>query len=308
MKQKGKVIFIVGPTSVGKTEFAIELAERIRGVIISSDSMQGYRHMDIISQKPTPEQRARIPHHLIDIMNINEEYSAAEFSRRAAVIINKTINIKKVPIVVGGSGLYIKALIDGLFPSPKKDINFRKNLELMAKDKRGRQFLHDRLKKIDPESASKIHPHDLRRIIRALEVFHLTGMPVSEHKRKTRGLNGDYNLYIYGLIRTRETIYKRIEDRVDSMFKAGLVREVDFIRKRNPSITASFSLGYKEVLGFLNKEYSLEDARGLLIKNTRHLAKKQLTWFKADRRIRWIDLEEMAQGKALRIVIKDLKR
>lgn len=306
MAKKETVIFIVGPTAVGKTAFAIELAKRIKGEIISSDSMQAYRSMDIISQKPTKRERKIIPQYLIDILSPKEEYSAAEFTKRAGLLIDDIIKRKRRPIVVGGSGLYTKTLIDGLFFSPEKDGAFRKDLESKAEEG-GSKFLHAELEKVDPEAASKIHPNDLRRIIRALEVFHLTGTPISEHKKKTRGIKDRFNIRIYGLIRERSVIYERIEDRVERMFEAGLVKEVKRIKRCAPSITAEASLGYKEVLGFLDKRYSAQEAMELLKKKTRHFAKKQLTWFRPDKRIRWINLK-IPQGKAVDIVIRDLQK
>jgi len=304
MRQKKTIIFIVGPTAVGKTLFGIELAKGISGEIISYDSMQAYRYMDIMSQKPTPRERKTVIHHLIDILDVREEYSAAEFVKRATPLIKRIIEKGRTPIVVGGSGLYIKALIDGIFPAPKKDTDFRKNLESEAKES-GKERLYERLKEIDPEAASKIHPNDLRRIIRALEIFHLTGKPISEHKRETRGIKDDFKIKIYGLRRPRAMFYKDIEARVDRMLEKGLVDEAKLIRTKRPGITAECALGYREVLGYLDKRYPLEEAGELIKKNTRHLAKRQMTWFRQDERIRWIDLEKTPRKKLLELVRKD---
>jgi tRNA dimethylallyltransferase len=305
--KKSKIVFIVGPTSVGKTAFSIRLAKRLSAEIISSDSMQAYRYMDIISQKPTPRERRSVPHYLIDILYPKEEYSAADFIKKAAVSIDKIIKRKKMPIVVGGSGLYVKALVDGLFKAPKKDSQLRKKLEKEA-DRWGSESLHKRLAEIDCETASKIHPNDLRRIIRALEVFYLTGVPISEHKKKTAGIKEAFDIHIYGLIRNRKNLYRRIEKRVDKMFKENLVKEIRAIEKKRPSITARASLGYKEIMGYLKKEYGLEEARELLKKNTRRFAKKQMTWFNADERIKWIDIDRIKEDEALEFIIEDLKR
>lgn len=295
---KEKVIFIVGPTAVGKTAFAIKLARIVRGEIISADSMQAYRLMNILSQKPTPKEKRAIPHHLIDIININEEYSAARFVNLATPLIKRIIKRKRVPIIAGGSGLYVKALIDGLFSAPQKDTAFRRFLEEEA-DSMGAESLHDRLKIVDPESASKIHKNDLRRIIRALEIFHLTGTPISEHKKKTRGIGEHFEILIYGLILPRPTLYNRIEQRVDIMFDKGLLKEVRLMRKSRPGMTAAAALGYKEALGYMDKKYPLDQAKDLLKKNTRHLAKAQTSWFKADKRIRWIDLSKVSKEEAI---------
>lgn len=304
--KKPKIIFIVGPTAAGKTGFSIRLARELKGEIISADSMQAYRYMDIISQKPTAEERKIIPHHLIDILNPSEEYSAAKFAKMAVTVIHNITERGRMPIVVGGSGLYMKALLDGLFHSPERDLGFRKGLADEAKDK-GNTYMHDELKKVDPQAASGIHPNDLRRIIRALEVYHLTGIPISELKKRAKGIRDDFEVHIYGIIRPRPVIYKMIEERVDRMFNAGLLREVEKMRNKRPSVTAGVSLGYREVLGYLEGRYSLEDAKNLLRKNTKHFAKKQLTWFKADNRITWIDIEKTSQKKALQLVKKSLR-
>ncbi|MBL7069392.1 MAG: tRNA (adenosine(37)-N6)-dimethylallyltransferase MiaA [Candidatus Omnitrophica bacterium] len=304
--KRERVIFIIGPTGVGKTAFAVELAKRLKGEIISADSMQAYRFMDIMSQKPTPGERKAVLHHLVDFLDIDDEYSAAEFIKRADPLIDKIIKKNKRPLVVGGSGLYIKALVDGLFPAPEKDTAFRKRLQKEARSS-GTKKLHDRLKIIDPEASSKIHHNDLRRIIRALEIFHLTGTPISAHKGMTKGIKDSYAVRLYGLIMPRPMLYERIEKRADEMLEAGLVEEVKLIRRRDPSMTASSSLGYKEILGYLDKRYSLDCARELLKKNTKHLAKKQLSWFKADNRIRWIDLKEISQENAIRLIVTECK-
>lgn len=300
-----KMIFVVGPTSAGKTDFSLKLARRLPGEIISADSMQAYRHMDIISQKPTEYQRKEIPHYLVDILEPREEYSAAEFIKRASTSIDIIIGRNKIPIIVGGSGLYIKALIDGLFPGPKKDPLFREGLETEAREN-GPAALYNRLKEIDPQTASNIHPNDLRRIIRAMEVFHLTGIPISIHKKQTVGIKDRFNIMLYGLLRRRENLYKRIEEKVEEMFKNNLVAEVKNLVKKAPSITARSSLGYKEVSGYLNKHYSLEEAKNLLKKNTRRFAKRQMTWFRADKRIKWIDLDNATEEDAVELIIKEM--
>jgi len=303
---KTSVIVVVGPTGVGKTAFSINLAERISGEIISADSMQAYRSMDIMSQKPTPGERGAVTHHLVDILDPREEYSAALFAEKASACINKIIERRKVPVVVGGSGLYVKALIDGLFPSPKKDAPLRDELASLAKE-RGPAHLYKELEKVDPEAAGRIHQNDLRRVIRAIEVFRSTGTPISEHKKRTKGIGEDFGTRIYGLIRPRENLYRRIDERVDKMFNDGLVGEVRSLKEKQPSATARASVGYKEILGYLNMEYSLKEAAGLLKKNTRRLAKKQLTWFRADKRIRWIDLGRFPEDEGIEKVIRETK-
>ncbi|MEE8359527.1 MAG: tRNA (adenosine(37)-N6)-dimethylallyltransferase MiaA [Candidatus Omnitrophota bacterium] len=307
MATKEKIIFIVGPTSVGKTAFSVRLAKNISGEIISSDSMQAYRYMDIISQKPTEKERRAVPHYLIDILDPREEYSAAKFIKEASGCIEKIIAKDKMPLVVGGSGLYVKALIDGLFPAPKKEVRLRDGFKKEAAEC-GVVSLHNRLKEVDPVAASNIHPNDTRRVIRALEVFHLTGKPISEHKKNTKGIKDLFCIHIYGLTKDRKSLYRNIETRVDRMFEEGLVDEVELLKRKRPGITAGASLGYKEVLGYLNKEYSIEEARELLKKNTRRLAKKQMTWFNADKRIQWIEIDKISEETALEFISKEVNR
>ncbi|MFH1753533.1 MAG: tRNA (adenosine(37)-N6)-dimethylallyltransferase MiaA [Candidatus Omnitrophota bacterium] len=301
-----KVLFIVGPTSVGKTAFSVRLAKRIDGEIISSDSMQAYRYMDILSQKPTDKERGEVPHYLIDFLDPTEEYSAARFAEEARRCIEEIIDRGKMPIIVGGSGLYVRALVEGLFPAPKKDARLREGLEEEAA-RCGPEFLHDRLKEADPETASKIHPNDTRRVVRALEIISMTGIPVSEHKKNTSGIMGLFDIRIYGLARNREGLNAAIGERVDKMFSEGLVEEVKILKRKTPGLTAGSSIGYKEVVGYIDGKYALEEAKELLNKNTRRLVKKQMTWFRADKSIKWIDRDNMSDEAALEFIEKDIK-
>lgn len=306
MKKQEKVVFIVGPTCVGKTGLAISLAKKINGEIISSDSMQAYRKMDVISQKPTKKERRAIQHHLVGFLDPSEEYSAAEFINKATSLIKRILAKRKIPIVVGGSGLYVKALIDGLFPAPKKDARLRKTLEADA-EKNGAIVLYEELKRVDPETASKIHPNDLRRIIRALEIYRLTGVNVSDHKKSTVGIKSLFAIEMFGLTMAKKTLHGRIEERTDKMFSDGIVEEVRALRKASPSITAKAALGYKEVEGYLDGSYSLEEAIELLKKSTMRLTKKQMTWFRADKRIKWIDLDKATENKVLEFIEREVK-
>jgi len=285
-----KVIIIVGPTAVGKTAFAIKVAENINGEIISADSMQAYRGMDIVSQKPTASEGRRVKHHLISFLKPENEYSAAAFAESARKIIKNIIKKGKTPIIVGGSGLYVKALADGIFPSKGKDEKIRKRLGALA-EKNGSALLHERLKKIDPASAAKIHPNDTKRIIRALEIYELEKKTKTSLKKETKGIRDEYDTKIFGLIMDRSRLYRKIEKRVNLMFRKGIVREVKKLLRKNLSITARQALGIKEVEGYLNKTYSLKEAKELLKKNTRRFAKRQLTWFRADKNILWINAE-----------------
>ena len=278
------VYFLVGPTASGKTKLSIKLAKKLNAEIISCDSMCVYKGMDILTSKPSSADRNRIKHHLIDIIPPTREFSVAEYRSMALQKIEEILKRKKTPLFVGGSGLYVKAVIDGLFPSAEKDLKFRKRQELLAK-KYGKAYLYRKLKKIDPDRAGKIHPNDLRRVIRALEIYHTEKKKPSELNRNTEPLKYDFK--IFGLAPERSGLYKNIDDRVEEMFKKGIVGEVKKLSNKALSMTAGKALGYSEVLGYLKGKYSLEEAKELLKKNTRHFAKRQLTWFRPDRRILW---------------------
>ncbi len=280
-----QVIFLVGPTASGKTNLSIKLARKLNAEIISCDSMCVYKGMDILTSKPSLADRKKIRHHLIDIIPPTREFSVAEYRSMALEKIEDILRRRKTPLFVGGSGLYVKAVINGLFPSAEKDQKFRKKQETLAK-KYGKAYLYKKLKKIDPERAGKIHPNDLRRIIRALEIYHTEKKRPSELNRGTEPLKHDFK--IFGIQPDRNQLYKNIDDRVEEMFKKGIVNEVRRLSKKKLSMTAGKALGYSEVLGYLKGKYSLEEAKELLKKNTRHFAKRQLTWFRPDHRITWL--------------------
>lgn len=285
------IVAIVGPTAVGKTEVSLELAKKINGEIISSDSMQVYREMDVMTSKPSTGARDSVPHHLIGILGVDEAYSAADFSKRAEELITEIHQRGRVPLVVGGSGLYLKALIDGIFPDRGADWKIRRRLYQEAKEK-GSEELYQRLKEIDPETSSKLHSGDVRRIVRALEVWEINKIPMSKLKEKTEGISRLYPIKLFGLIRERGELYRRINQRVDRMFSDGLVDEVKRLLQSKMSHSARQVLGYKEVEGFLDGRYSLEEAKRLLKRNTRHFAKRQLCWFKRNKQITWIRISE----------------
>jgi tRNA dimethylallyltransferase len=295
---KEKIVFVVGPTAVGKTVFAVKLAKRIRGEIISADSMQVYRGTRLLSQVPTEAERQGIRHHLMGNTPPEKEYNAAIFVKKAAKTIRAVLRRKNTPIIVGGSGLYIKALIDGLFPSPKADLKFRRRMEGFAR-RYGSKRLHKRLAKLDPASAASIHSNDTRRIIRALEVRSLTGRTMSELKSQTKGLKDDYRIMLFGLTMPRQEIYARIEARIERMFRSRVIEEVRRLRKRVLSKTSKAVLGYGELIGYLDGRYDLEKAKELLKRNTRRFAKRQFTWFRADKRIKWFDLDEVGEEGVL---------
>lgn len=286
------VYFLIGPTASGKTNLSIKLAKKLNAEIISCDSMCVYKGMDILTSKPSESDRKKIRHHLIDIIPSTKEFSVAEYRNMALDKIEDILKRGKTPLFVGGSGLYVKAVIDGLFPSAAKDLKFRKRQEILAK-KYGKAYLYRKLKKIDPERAAKIHPNDLRRVVRALEVYHTEKIRPSQLNSRTEPLGYDFK--IFGLRIDREKLYKNIDDRVDEMFKKGIESEVRRLSKKRLSITAGKALGYNEVLGYLKGKYALEEAKELLKKNTRHFAKRQLTWFRPDKRVLWI-----TSGSAIR--------
>ena len=280
-----RVFFLVGPTASGKTELSFALAKNLNAEIVSCDSMCVYKGMDILTSKPSALDRKKIKHYLVDMISPTKEFSVAEYRLMALDVIEDILKRGKVPLFVGGSGLYVKAVVDGLFSSNKKDAGFRKRQEQFS-EKYGKIYLYNKLKKIDPVTAKKIHPNNLRRVIRALEIYHTERKRPSELKQKTEPLK--YRVKIFGLEVDREKLYGNIDRRVDRMFKQGLVREVKNLSKKKLSLTAKAALGYKEVLGYLKGKYSLEETRELLEKNTRRFAKRQLTWFRADKRIQWI--------------------
>ena len=306
LQKKKTVVFIIGPTAIGKTGLAIKVAKRIKADIISADSMQIYKGMRTLSQAPTAEEKRRARHYLVNSLDPGKEYSVATFIKNASNAIESIIKQKKIPIVVGGSGLYIRGLVDGLFPSPEADLKFRRKMTKFS-EKHGSHKLHSKLAKIDPASAKLIHPNDLRRIIRALEIYSSSGKTMTELKLSTRGLKEMYNIKIFGLIRPREEIYSQINDRVDEMFRGRIVEEVKRLRRKNLSKTAGMVLGLNEISGYLDGKYDLEAAKDMLKMNTRRFAKRQLTWFRADRRIRWLDLSKISLARAVSKIAKEAR-
>ena len=286
-----KLIFLVGPTAIGKTGISFELAKLIECEIISCDSMQVYKGMNVGTSKPAKILLDSVPHHLIDIIEPSEEFSVAQFRSIATKAIEEILSRKRTPLLVGGSGLYVKVLIDGIFEAPTTDRELRKRLQQEAEEF-GIEILYRRLREADKDSAEKIHANDLRRIIRALEVYEKAKAPISELRKKTAGLSGKYDIRIFGLNMERAALYRKIDGRVDLMFDEGIVNEARGLLIRGLSLTASQALGYKEVFGYLRGEYGPEEAKRLIKRNTRRFAKRQLTWFRRDRRIEWIMLDE----------------
>jgi len=293
---KDKIIFLVGPTASGKSETAVHLAKKIGGEIISCDSMQVYRGMDIITSKPSAALRKAVPHHLLDIVSAQSEYNVSRFRKEALKKIRVIFKKGKTPLLVGGTGLYMTILIDGIFDEKPADKAIREQLYKQA-ERFGSEFIYKKLEKIDPQAAAKIHPHDVKRIIRALEVFQATGKPISLLQKQRKGLAQDYEVKIFCLNLPRQKLYQRIEKRVEQMFKQGLIKEVKKLLKLKLSRTAGFAIGIKELKGYLNGEYDLRKVEELMKLNTCHYAKRQLTWFRKDKRIEWINLSGKEKPK-----------
>lgn len=285
---KPKIVVVAGPTATGKSAIAVEIASIFNGEVVTADSMQVYRHMDIGTAKPASEEMGGVPHHLMDIVDPDEEYTAARFSREAGEAIENIASRSRLPIVAGGTGLYIRALLHGLFEGPVSDKAIREGLMAQALDK-GKEALHEELKKIDPEAASSIHPNNIARVIRAIEVYRLTGKPISAFQKEHGFTPSRFDALKIGLIKEREELYRDIDARVDRMMEAGLVEEVKTLLERGYSarLKPMGGLGYKEVAGYLSGRYPIDEAVRLLKMNTRHYAKRQLTWFRKDPGIKW---------------------
>lgn len=294
--RKPKIFFLVGPTAVGKSRTAILLAQKLNAEIISLDSMQVYKGLDILSSKPTRDMLKKARHHLLDIVSPEDEFDAAAYRRLAVRKINEIHRKGKIPLFAGGTGLYMNVVINGIFKDAGKDESLRKRLYAQVKTK-GSQFLYKKLKRIDPPAASKIHPHDVRRIIRALEVHSVTGRPISALWNKRRGLSDKYEITLFGLNKDRERLYNDINRRVDEMFTRDVVNEARGLLKRKLSRTCGQAIGLKEIKGYIDGQYGLECAKELMKRNTRNYAKRQLTWFRKDKRIRWIDAKKLRSAQ-----------
>jgi len=287
--QKSPLVVICGPTGIGKTRVAIEVAEAFGGEIVSADSMQVYRYMDIGTAKPTPAEQMQAVHHMIDIVDPDQAYNAARYVLEARRIIRRLHTQNLLPLVVGGTGLYIKALTRGLFAGGKGDPRIRKRLkdEMAAC---GVEYLYDRLGRFDPESAQKIHSHDAYRIIRALEIFEKTQQTMSQHQREHGFGASRYNVLKIGLAMDRALLYNRIDRRVDEMLAAGLQDEVASLLARGYAhdLKSMQSIGYRHMLDLIRGKLSLEEAARTLKRDTRRYAKRQMTWFRADPEIIWL--------------------
>lgn len=285
-----EITFIVGPTATGKTEVAYHLAKKTNAEIVSCDSMVFYKEPSIITSKPPEYMLKEIKHHFVGMISVEETYSVFDYYTAATKQIKDLLENNISVIVCGGSGLYVKAVLDGIFTGVGEDMQLRKELETQAQ-KLGKEYLHEELRKVDPETASRVK--DLRRIIRALEVYRLTGIPLSKKQKEAKGLWGEFAIKMFGLNFKRETLYERISQRVDAMLENGAIEEVKALLKFKFSHTAEKIIGIKEISGYLRGEYNIEQASELMKKNTRNLAKRQLTWFRADKRINWLDVDDL---------------
>ena len=289
---KPKLVIILGPTGVGKSEVAVEVALEIGGEIINADSQQVYRHMDVGTGKPGPEQRQKVRHHLIDIVDPDKEFNAALFRQKALESAEEIWSRRKKVVLCGGTGLYIRALTHGLFVGPSKDLEIRKRLEQETREN-GLESLYLRLRQVDPEAVFSIHPNDRHRIIRALEVFELTGKRISEWQKEHGFKESQFELLKIGLNREREELYTIINRRCEGMVAKGLVEEVRRLMEKgySPDLHPMQSVGYRHMGLYLSGAMSLENALSLMQRDTRHLAKRQLTWFRSDNEILWFHPE-----------------
>ena len=284
---------LTGPTACDKTEIGFTVAQKIKGEIISADSMLFYRGMDIGTAKPSLDMRELVPHHFIDIVDPWESYSVGKYVDDVETLINDTDSKEKKFLFVGGSPLYIKGLVDGIFNGPEADWNIRRELEELA-EKKGSQHVHDILQKIDPVKAGELHPNNLRRIIRAIEVYRITGKPVSVLQEQYKQARKSYRFKIMCITRAREDIYRRINERVDTMFGKGLVNEVQSLLDNPEGLSkqARQALGYKEIIQYLDGELTLDEVKDMVKLSTRRFAKRQMTWFRSFPNVQWIEADE----------------
>lgn len=305
---KSPLVILTGPTAVGKTKLSVALAKRINGEIISADSMQVYRRMNIGTAKVTEDEKDNVPHHLIDILEPWEDFNVVAFQSYAKNAVKDILDRGKIPIVVGGTGFYIQALLYGIdFTENENDVSLRKQLEEES-DKDGGIALHQYLMQVDPAAAKAIHPNNRKRVIRAVEFYKLTGQRISEHNEAQRMNETIYNSAYFVLNMDREKLYRRIDYRVDLMVKEGLVEEVQDLLAEGctPNMISMQGLGYKEIIRYLNHEISLEEAVYILKRDTRHFAKRQLTWFRRERDVIWLNKDE-AESNVLNDIISSLK-
>lgn len=305
---KKKILVIGGPTAVGKTELSIELAKRLNGEIISADSMQIYKYMDIGSAKVSKEEMNRVVHHLIDVVDPSENFSVADYKEQGEKAIKEIISRGKLPIIVGGTGLYINSLTCNMnFTEAEKDEEYRKDLDKLANE-HGNNYIHEMLKDIDPISYKEIHANNRKRVIRALEVYKLTGKPFSSYNAGEDFYKSEYDVHYYVLTMDREKLYERINLRVDIMMEKGLLEEC--IKLKEMGYTSSMQsmqgIGYKEILYYLEGDVKLQEAINMIKQGSRNYAKRQLTWFRRDPRVTFLDKDKLSYVEILEKVIGDI--
>lgn len=293
---KQPLIVLTGPTAVGKTSLSISLAKAVKGEIISADSMQVYKKMDIGSAKIRSEEIQGIPHYLVDVLEPEEEFHIVKFQQMAKKAMEDIYSRGKIPILVGGTGFYIQAVTKDIdFTEAQQENDYRKELEALAEEKGG-EHLHEMLRKVDPVSADAIHAHNVKRVIRALEFYHQNGSPISAHNEEQKQHESPYNLAYFVLNMPRELLYERIDLRVDQMMKEGLLEEVSRLKEEgcHRGMVSMQGLGYKEILAYLDGEYPLEEAVRVLKRDTRHFAKRQLTWFRREQEVTWVNKDQFS--------------
>ena len=305
MQQKPMII-LTGPTAVGKSALSVELAKKINGAVISADSMQAYRHMDIGSAKITPEEMQGVTHYMIDELEPDEEFHVVRFVTMAKEYLKEIYADGKIPIIAGGTGFYIQALLYDIdFTEQQCDETYRRQLEDLARE-HGAEYLHGILREVDPASAEAIHANNIKRVIRALEFYHLSGKKISEHNETERQKQSPYNFAYFVLTDERAKLYERIDRRVNAMIEAGLVEEVKKLKSMGCSreMVSMQGLGYKEILAYLDGGCTLEEAVYIIKRETRHFAKRQLTWFKRERDVIWLDKQAFGYDDAA--ILKDM--
>ena len=288
---KKPLIVLTGPTAVGKTSLSISLAKAVNGEIISADSMQVYKKMDIGSAKIRPEEMQGVKHYLVDVLDPEEEFHIVKFQQMAKEAMEEIYAKGKIPILVGGTGFYIQAVTRDIdFTEAEQENSYRTELEALAEEK-GAEYLHEMLCKVDPASADSIHANNVKRVIRALEFYHQNGTPISAHNEEQKKQVSPYDLAYFVLNAPRDILYERIDKRVDQMMDEGLVKEVEELRNDgcHRGMVSMQGLGYKEILAYLEGEYPLEEAARILKRDTRHFAKRQLTWFRRESDVIWVD-------------------
>lgn len=309
---KQPLIILTGPTAVGKTKMSVALARAVGGEIISADSMQVYRQMDIGSAKIRPEEMEGIRHYLIDVLDPDEPFHVVRFQEMAKAAMAEIYSRNKIPILVGGTGFYIQAVLYDIdFAENGGDGAYRKELGKLAREK-GEDFLHDMLRQVDARSADEIHARNVKRVIRALEYFHQTGEKISDHNLRQREKESPYNFAYFVLNDQRQRLYGRIDRRVDEMLSEGLAEEVERLKARGftRDMVSMQGLGYKEMLDYLEGKCSLEEAAAVIKRDTRHFAKRQITWFKRERDVVWLDKAEAGYDEEvlLKQMLQELRK